>query len=645
MTSYIFHGFMFCFDVECGCFKNLKKSSPDDRGFPNAINAEGVKAPSPTCIPTSQLKRGDLKWKVPSIWTYITFQVFADLFGSLVHCTWRKDPGNEKGWTPDTSLRPSTSAFSSVLSAARVIHEHWYPKMPSSYFTEVLEKFTGSVRAETPAIDQSTEESPLLVTDDQNTLEDFVRNDPDDAIFEEYDSPFPTKTSFDWKSRRMTITTSVCQTAWVVFQLIFLGGLAIGAFGVIGFYLDITTADYCPWVPVEKLGRVWKRVRVAGQAFQVFWIEFWQFLILCTIFKWALMKELNLLTITLLGAFLDVSYRLLLHIFDAYRSPWIPYPLNVLFGGLVIYNSYAVSKRMCANANNRRAATLKLTFKLCSQFLLGLPISLFLNYFAFEWFARTPSSFKRAMIAFVVPMIAIPCKIVARLCAIHLDGVNHPGTSHSVVAVSYGVSSIVFRTLQANIESFWLFLALSVGHGIVYVFERVTVPLRDYYLDKMLLAFASCCCCDCCQRRQQKNIIRSPRSQRLTADMSIQGMIFETTALVYSIAIVYIYYMVYGVSGKKSVVFRTQIVERIPAALALEFVFNSISVFSQTRYMNIPVMRVWKRNWKKHLILATITTAMAVLYFTQYQLQLIRAEYLKVNDTLPLIGNCTEPFH
>ena len=519
--------------------------------------------------------------------------------------------------------------------------------MAQNLCSELLRKFTGSVRTlqiQVERVNQLREEegevAPLLV-DELADLDDFVRNDPQDTIFEEYDSPIPSETPFDWKSRRPSVLKSVVDSAWVVLQLIIWGGIILALFGVISFYVDINTADFCHWISNERLHRLQKSLRVAGKAFQGFLIEFWQFLILWTVFKWPLMKELNLLAITLLVAFVDLSYRLLLHTFHAYKSPWVPYPLNFLFTFLILYSSYAVGRSMFPES---KSEALKLAFKLCAQFLFGIPVTYFLTYSAFSWFARTQPGLERMFIAAIAPMGVIPVKVVARICAIRLRGVNHPGTSHAIVAAAYGASSIVFRTLQAGIESFELFVVLSIGHGVVYIFERLTVPLRDYYWNKLGLWCCWCCCCRCCHRRGQYNV-RTPRSQRLTADMSIQGMLFESTSIVYSIGVIQVYYLVYGASHDKWAVFRVEVVRRILVALAVEFVFNSIAVLFQIRYMNLPVIRVWRHNWRKHLILAFITTSITVVYYTEYMLPLIRAKYKTEDVRFPFKVNCTESFH
>ena len=122
-------------------------------------------------------------------------------------------------------------------------------------------------------------------------------------------------------------------------------------------------------------------------------------------------------------------------------------------------------------------------------------------------------------------------------------------------------------------------------------------------------------------------------------------MLFESTAIAYSIGVIQVCYLVYGASHDKLAVFRVEVVRRILVALAVEFVFNSIAVLFQIRYMNIPVIRVWKRNWRKHLVLNFITTVFTLLYFTGFMTQLTRAEYRADSKELVLVANCTKYLH
>ena len=466
-------------------------------------------------------------------------------------------------------------------------------------------------------------EMPLLVDE----MEDFTRNDPSDTTFEEFDTPTWLGSSLDWRTDRPSILKSAVNAAWVCLQLVFAGGLFMGGIAVFQFYIDINTIHYCHWVAQKNLKRLRVSQRVVGSAFQSFLMEFWQFLTLWIVFGWPMLKKLNLLTITMLVAFGDFSYRLFLHIFDAFKPPWIPYPMNVLFAVLVLYSSYALGREVFSY---RKSKALALGFKLCAQFLLTLPVTFFFLDAVFEWFVQERREFHRLLLAAFTPMILLPGKAIARLGASHLQGVNHPGTSFAIVAVAYGACSIVFRTMQAGMESYALFIVLSVGYGVVFAIERLTVQLRDGWWERF------------CRITRRPNV-HSPRRQRLTADMTLQAVLFESAVVVGATGVRLLYGLVYGTSANRFLILRVELVRRSLSALVLEWLFGAIVVFVQTRYLNIPVSRVWRRRWKRHLLVALLTIVMIGLYFTEHLLGFIRNEY-EADDKFFLTKNCTKAF-
>ena len=50
-------------------------------------------------------------------------------------------------------------------------------------------------------------------------------------------------------------------------------------------------------------------------------------------------------------------------------------------------------------------------------------------------------------------------------------------------------------------------------------------------------------------------------------------------------------------------------------SLAIEWVFNSVSLAIETRYQNMAVMAVWRRRWRRHLLVA-IANAIPIALFT-----------------------------
>ena len=506
-------------------------------------------------------------------------------------------------------------------------------------------------------IPRRSSHSPILNTDEDederledpnrmlaSSFEDFRRDDPEDDIYEEVETlnaPEPQ----DWRSQRPHFFKSLAETVWVVVGATFLGGIVLGLFAVAWFYVDINTANYCHWIKHENLPWNMLSLRVSAEVLESFMTQYWPFLILWFVFGWPLMKELNLPIVAILMAFLDVSYELLLHVFHSYKWPFVPYPVNVLFVFTTLYCSYAIARRKFPES---RLNAIKLSAKLSVQFLFGIPISWLFNYVIFKWFARTSPGLQQMAITAIAPMLLLPAKLVTRQCAINLpDDVCHPGNTHAIISVIYGGSTIVFRTFQAGIESFPLFVGLSVGSGIVYIVERLSVPLRDRLLAKLGRS-----CCRCVGRSsgghppgpEVQSSLNNRRYRRLTADMTIQGILFESVAIVFSTSVLHMYAMVYNISAKDWGRFGVEVARKVLVALLVETFFNSIAVLLQVRYFNVPIVKVWRRKWKKHVTLASITATLSAVYFTSYMLPLVRAVY--INDPhFNITTNCTEPFH
>ena len=112
---------------------------------------------------------------------------------------------------------------------------------------------------------------------------------------------------------------------------------------------------------------------------------------------------------------------------------------------------------------------------------------------------------------------------------------------------------------------------------------------------------------------------RSSRvKRRLAANMTLQTMLHESAAITLATGYSQLYALVYQplLSPEKGTAIITQLLTYIFIALFTEFLFHSLSVLLQTRYLNVPVGRVWERKWRLHLWVSVITTLMCIVYFT-----------------------------
>ena len=139
---------------------------------------------------------------------------------------------------------------------------------------------------------------------------------------------------------------------------------------------------------------------------------------------------------------------------------------------------------------------------------------------------------------------------------------------------------------------------------------------------------------------------RSPYTQRLMADMSLQIMLQETAAIILTTGVTQLYQLVYdsSLTAEQGAGVLGKLLVYIYVALFTEFFFHSLSVVLQMRYLNLPVARVWEAKWRLHLWVATSTIMMYILYLTQYFLPVVRDKY--VSEEAVFINNtCTTPFN
>ena len=73
---------------------------------------------------------------------------------------------------------------------------------------------------------------------------------------------------------------------------------------------------------------------------------------------------------------------------------------------------------------------------------------------------------------------------------------------------------------------------------------------------------------------------------------------------------------------------------RCSLTIAIELVFNAITVKMQTYLYNTPVISVWKRNWKSIIIVHMIQIFLISLYFSKFIDNVILEEhYIVANVT------------
>ena len=474
------------------------------------------------------------------------------------------------------------------------------------------------------------EETPLVQPQGRNEI------DRNDKIFQEYGPP-----SEDDRPRPPTWRLSLWKAMKHAFCIQILGGVALGSLAIVILVLDFNTVDLCYDMQSKNWTAIPKRIQavmVTADTTEAYLVQLWPFLVVLTMFGWRLIKELNLLFLNLLGAFLDTCYRLYLQVYGIYHKPWRSFPLNGLFVLLLLMNSLIIGKDIAKKSeterNKRIKKAIKVSAMLVAQFAFGIPIAYGIVYVLIPLYGEVSETY-RAIIAGALPLVAAIPKVIVRLAAQRIDFL-HPGDSHVLLSGLHSTTAIVFRVMQAELTSLRLFILLSFAHGAVDLLERLTIVIRDYFwyfVYKKLKRDS--------ETISRANQFRSPRSMRFVADMSIQMILCESTSLIAAVGFIQLYSFMYNRNDASSASI-TQFFIRVSIAISIDFFFNSFSFWLQMSYLNIAVVRVWRKKWRKHMLIGFILTAMTLCYFTSHLFAVVKAK----NTSGVIIANisCTGPF-
>ncbi len=149
--------------------------------------------------------------------------------------------------------------------------------------------------------------------------------------------------------------------------------------------------------------------------------------------------------------------------------------------------------------------------------------------------------------------------------------------------------------MQSDFQNLWLFIGLSLLHGISNVLRKATLNFRI----KVWKLFIKCYNTACCGPKLKVQPLNSPRIGRFNADLEIQNILFEYTAVILSQAYLACY-LVMSFDVPPWQVIKGSLI-RIAISLAIDFVFNIISVFIQIHVYDIPMRPYFEKKQAEKL--------------------------------------------
>ncbi|KAL9956483.1 hypothetical protein ACROYT_G037964 [Oculina patagonica] len=234
----------------------------------------------------------------------------------------------------------------------------------------------------------------------------------------------------------------------------------------------------------------------------------------------------------------------------------------------------------------------------------------------------------KLLIALFAPLIGVVLKAISRICAQRLWNITHPGYSYVLLAPLYFGSAVMFRVLQADLGNLQSIAALGIVHGAAEVIERSIMVVIDHV-------------CHVIWKRKSASwgSFRTPRRERLMADIAIMSMLFESTAIVSVNGFLYSYQFIYLQNGSILKLLQSFAIHTL-VQLVIEWFFTSVSLAIETRYQNMPVMAIWRRRWKRHTLVAVVNVLPIAIWTSANLLQIIHGHFEESAPNKP----CKMPF-
>ena len=205
-------------------------------------------------------------------------------------------------------------------------------------------------------------------------------------------------------------------------------------------------------------------------------------------------------------------------------------------------------------------------------------------------------------------------KIISRICVQRLYNITHPGYSYTLLVPLYYGSAIIFRALQADLDSLENIAIVGIIHGAAEVIERSTMVFIDHIFYLLWK-----------RKSAPWGSFRTPRRERLMADIAIMSMMSESTAIVSVNGFIYLFKFLCLQDGSLSMVLLL-FAKFTLVQLMIEWFFTSVSLAIETRYQNLAVMAVWGRRWKRHILVAVVNIIPLALYTSEDLSQLVSGQ-------------------
>jgi len=340
-----------------------------------------------------------------------------------------------------------------------------------------------------------------------------------------------------WKRLRPSALRTVCKSMCVGALISLLTATIIGSVHMSISYLCYKTRNNCEFHPKTSIPLNVQWMRSISLVISSSISHFSSFVSMLFLFRPYQIKGVKrkVILVCCLGYCLETLYIMALQALGISHSK--PSSLQLIPDNIVVVISvclqiYFVTNHFCVRRTRR--SHVKFFFRMAvapiSIVILAVPIAQII-YPAYSKQGRDG----KLLIALFSPLIGVLLKVILRVSVQRLCSKSiYPAYSYVFLAPLYCCSAVMFRVLQADLGSLQSITVLGIIHGAAEVIERSTMVVIDHI-------------CHVIYKRTSApwGSLRTPRRERLMADIAIMGLLYESAAIVSVNGFLYLYQFMY----------------------------------------------------------------------------------------------------
>ncbi|XP_068676579.1 uncharacterized protein [Montipora foliosa] len=436
--------------------------------------------------------------------------------------------------------------------------------------------------------------------------------------------------TMSWKQHRPSALRTMRKSTVIGASISLLSAIAIGMMFTMISYLSYKTYLNCHFKPKNLIPLKLQWMQVIFDIISCFFMYIWVFLLALVLFRSYQLSgvKAKLFLCCVFMYLLDSLYRVTLQALGISKSFPLSneqvIPANILFLVNVFGQNYLLANHLCLWSNRQKRRVFMLFSAIyCLPFIAGIIVPLFI-YPAY----KKQNEKGKLIIALLSPLIGVVFKTTSRICVQRLWRITHPAYSYVMMAPLYSASAVIFRVMQADLGNLKAIAYLGIIHGAAEVIERSTVVVIDHICQRILIRASA-----------PWGRYRTPRTERITADIAIMSMLYESTAIVSVNGFFHLHQFIYmkNISHWAVLLSFTKLTA-VP--LIIEWLFTSMSLAIETRYQNLAVMAVWRKDWRRHILVAVLNIVPLAVWTSQ---NLFDLAYSRFKDPLRQFP-CKMPF-